>query len=46
LGFLVVLVLFVHAHFTGRQLPAVTGNVLLASAEMLGVRRSKIRRAP
>lgn len=37
LGFFVVLALFVHAYFTGRQLPAVTGDVLLASVGMLGV---------
>ena len=41
LGFLVVLVLFVHAHFTGRQLPAVTGDVLLASVGMLGVHTAR-----
>lgn len=37
LGFFTVLVLFVHAYFSGRQLPAVTGDVLLASVGMLGV---------
>ncbi len=45
LGFFVVLCLFVHAYFTGRQLPAVTGDVLLASVGMLGVHQWRGSRA-
>jgi len=41
LGFLVVLALLVHAYFTGRQLPTVAGDVLLASVGMLGLHSAR-----
>lgn len=45
LGFLTVLVLFVHAHFTGRQLPDVADSILLASVGMLGTHQWRGSRA-
>lgn len=41
LGFFTVLLLFVHAYFSGRQMPAVTGDILLASVGMLGVHTAR-----
>jgi len=41
LGFLVILGLFVHAYFTGRQLPAGIGDVLLASVGLLGLHTAR-----
>lgn len=37
LGFLTVLVVFVHGYWTGRDLPGVTGEVLIASVGLMGV---------
>ena len=37
LGFFVVLALYVHSYFSGKEMPAVTGEMLLTSVSMLGV---------
>lgn len=37
LGFFIVVLLYVHSYFTGRDMPGVTGELLTASVGMLGV---------